>query len=161
MEKIESLKTATSRFRDYLDRNKLRKTPERFAILEAVYSSDGMFTTDELLSLLVSDRHFVVSRATVYNTVNVLVDAGLAVRHRVGNKTRYERVSGTGSSHFYMICDNCGSIREFHNEKLLTALSFIHLGKFSAESMTLYVHGLCTKCSNALKRRQKKLLKQK
>ena len=55
---------------NYLENNKHRKTPERYAILDAVYSMDGHFTLEELGGLLES-RNFRVSRATLYNTMKL------------------------------------------------------------------------------------------
>lgn len=160
MESSDQLKNALDRFREYLHQHQLRKTPERFAILEAVYSFDGHFTLEELLVRMTEERHFVVSQATVYNTINILLDAGLVIRHRLAGGTEYEKAVNVGNSHFHLVCSKCGKVREFHDEKLLRALSGIRTGKFSVESYTLYVYGLCSKCCNAQKRRQKKILEQ-
>lgn len=54
---------------NYLELNNRRKTPERYAILEAVYDMDGHFTLDELGEKLSEEDKFPVSRATLYNTL--------------------------------------------------------------------------------------------
>lgn len=156
METTDYGKLAVGKFQEYLRQHKLRKTPERFAILEAIYSADGHFSLEELHQKMVDECHFVVSRATVYNTVNMLVDAGLIVRHRLAEKAEYEKAVVTGSSHFHLICNKCGSIRELHNDKLMRALSEIKTGRFSAESYTLYVYGTCARCNSAINRKNKK-----
>ena len=57
----------------YLEQNNLRKTPERFAILDAVYSINGHFTLDELGDKLNTEDRFPVSRATLYNTLRLFM----------------------------------------------------------------------------------------
>ena len=55
-------------FTEYLRVNKHRKTPERYAILDAIYSIDGHFDIDTLYSQMMNEEKFRVSRATLYNT---------------------------------------------------------------------------------------------
>ena len=66
----------------YLEQNNLRKTPERFAILDAVYSINGHFTLDELGDKLNTEDRFPVSRATLYNTLRLFMALRLVIRHR-------------------------------------------------------------------------------
>ncbi len=66
----------------YLELNKHRKTPERFTILDAVYSMSGHFSLEELGDKLTNDYNFPVSRATLYNTLRLLIELRLVVRHR-------------------------------------------------------------------------------
>ncbi|MBO4606957.1 MAG: transcriptional repressor, partial [Prevotella sp.] len=75
---------------NYLTVNNHRKTPERFAILKAVYSINGHFTLDELGEKLVADHKFPVSRATLYNTLNLFMELRLVIRHRFQGTTKYE-----------------------------------------------------------------------
>ena len=58
---------------NYLEMNNHRKTPERYAILRAVYGMEGHFTLDELGEKLTEDYKFPVSRATLYNTLNLFM----------------------------------------------------------------------------------------
>ena len=61
----------------YLELNKHRKTPERFTILDAVYSMEGHFSLEELGDKLVAEYNFPVSRATLYNTLRLLIGYAL------------------------------------------------------------------------------------
>ena len=70
----------TELFTDYLIRHKHRKTPERYAILEKIYSIDGHFNAEALYELMQND--YRVSLATVYNTLDLLLDAALIVKHQ-------------------------------------------------------------------------------
>ena len=74
---------------NYLEMNKHRKTPERYAILDAVYSLDGHFTLEDLGAQL-EKMHFPVSRATLYNTMHLFIELRLVVRHSLVDGTKYE-----------------------------------------------------------------------
>ena len=74
----------------YLETNKHRKTPERYAILRAVYAIEGHFTLDELGDKLADEYRFPVSRATLYNTLNLFLELRLVIRHRFQGSTKYE-----------------------------------------------------------------------
>lgn len=157
METNDSADSASVRFQEYLKSRKLHRTPERIAILEAACSFDGHFTPEELLETMVRKRHFIVSRATIYNTMNLLVDAGLVIRHRLGGTAQYEKAVSGGDSHFHLVCSKCGALKEFHDERLLNALSGIRVGKFCVEGYSLYVRGICAKCASAMRRKRKKM----
>ena len=87
----ENVKVAVRKIlTNYLELNKHRKTPERFTILDAVYSTDGHFTLEELGDKLVADYSFPVSRATLYNTLKLFIELRLVVRHRFQSTTKYE-----------------------------------------------------------------------
>lgn len=156
METSDYTRTAVARFKKYLSDHHLRKTPERFAILETVCSFDGHFKLEDLQERMIENLHFVVSRATLYNNINILVDSGLVTRHRLGEKAEYEKTVCGGNAHFHMVCSVCGKVKEFHNDKLYKCLLAIKVGKFSVSGYTLYVNGLCAKCSNSFKMAQKK-----
>ena len=81
MEKKEGVRKAVERILDnYLEMNNHRKTPERYAILRAVYSMDGHFTLEELGAELNETYKFPVSRATLYNTLNLFMELRLVIR---------------------------------------------------------------------------------
>lgn len=72
-------------FTEYLNANGHRKTPERYAILDTIYSIDGHFDIDTLYSLMADQENFRVSRATLYNTIILLINARLVIKHQFGN----------------------------------------------------------------------------
>ena len=69
-----------NKFTEYLNQHKHRKTPERFAILDHIYSTKGHFDVDSLFQTM-NTQSMRVSRATLYNTIELLLDCGLLVKH--------------------------------------------------------------------------------
>ena len=139
---------------EYLEANGHRKTPERFAILNMIYSIKGHFGIDELYHFMENEGEFSVSRATLYNTIILLVDANLVIKHQFGNSSQYERAY-KNETHHHMICTECGKVTEFQDESLKQAIANTKLKKFTATHYSLYIYGVCSKCTWA-KRRKKK-----
>ena len=88
---------------NYLEQNTLRKTPERFAILDAVYSMDGHFTLDELGEKLNDEERFPVSRATLYNTLKLFMELRLVIRFR-GLQNMRRAMTTTATATRYVRC---------------------------------------------------------
>lgn len=150
----EKIKTsAKAAFTLFLKSKKLRKTYERYAILEMVYEMTDHFYIESLYSALEESAHHV-SRATVYNTIQLLIEAGLVRRHQFGNQpAQYERVVGQRiGNHHHLICTECGKIKEVKDTDLMKRLGQIKYPTFQTEYFTLYVYGICSKCQKRLKR---------
>jgi Fur family transcriptional regulator, ferric uptake regulator len=137
---------AREAFERYLKKENYRITPERFTILDAVMESEGHFDADELF-LTLKQEGKKVSRATVYNTLELLLDGGLISKYRFGeNQSRYEKIHGRGHHH-HMICLSCGDIIEFRNEKLNKMATDICLKhKFKPNTTSFQVYGTCDRC---------------
>lgn len=151
--------TARGTFEQYLQNKCLRKTQERFAILDAIYSIEGHFTMEELLETMNASK-FRVSRATLYNTMELLVDARLVVRHKFDNSSQYEK-SFNMTTHFHRICMSCGTVTEVRDEKLREAIENAHSRGFTIAHTSLYIYGMCSKCVAARKRKENKEKKMK
>lgn len=131
----------------YLRANgKLRATPERFAVLDAVLQSQGHFDAENLYYRMIT-RGIKVSKATVYNTLDLLQDCGLVSKYRFAeNTSRYEKAFGR-PHHHHMICLECGDIIEFVNERLEKIQDEVCEEKnFLPQSSTLQVFGTCSSC---------------
>ena len=156
----ESVLTTVERILDnYLEMNNHRKTPERYAILRAVYSTSGHFTLEELNDRLSSELKFPVSRATLYNTLNLFMSLRLVIRHRFQGSTKYEACYDR-NSHCHQICTMCGKELEGRSPELIDAVENMRLKRFRKDGFTLYVYGVCSTCQAKITKR-KKLEKEK
>ena len=115
----------------YLKGTGHRHTPERSAILDAVYDQRGHFTLDELAKVL-EQRNFPVSRATLYNTMRLFIKLRLVVRHRFIGRTSYEACYASGD-HIHQVCTVCGSIREVAAVEVAEAVDKLRLNRFRKE----------------------------
>ncbi len=108
---------ASDIFREFLRQGKNRITPERFEILDAALEFDGHFSTDELFISMKNNKSRV-SRATVYNTLELLTQCNLLSQRNFGdNMNRYES-NYRRKFHDHLICLDCGRIVEFTNDKV-------------------------------------------
>ena len=151
----ESVITAVERLLDnYLEMNNHRKTPERYTILRAIYSINGHFTLEELKARLAQDMDFPVSRATLYNTLNLFMSLRLVVRHRFQGSTKYEACYDN-QSHCHQICTICGKVTEVKSPEIISAVENMHLKRFRKDGFTLYVYGVCSTCQSRITKRKK------
>ena len=148
----DSVIAAVQRILDsYLETNNHRKTPERYAILKAVYETDGHFTLEELGEKLDKVYRFPVSRATLYNTLNLFLELRLVVRHRFQGSTKYEACYDNGN-HCHQICTVCGKVTEVNAPQITEAIEGLHLKRFRRDGYTLYLYGICSTCQAKLTR---------
>lgn len=104
-------------FREYLKKRKYRITPERFEVLDAALEYSGHFGADDLY-ISIKNAKSSVSRATVYNTLELLAKCELMSKRNFGdNITRYES-SYKRKNHDHVICVECGKISEFISQKV-------------------------------------------
>ncbi|MCB0512897.1 MAG: transcriptional repressor [Bacteroidetes bacterium] len=138
---------------NYIEKNQLRKTPERFSILEMIYDTEGHFDAEQLY-INIKNKSINVSRATVYNTLDVLVACELVTKHQFGsNHAVYEKAYGS-RQHDHLICMECGEVFEFcdprlHQIKQTAAELFDQ--KVRNHALTLYGNCQKEKCSNKKK----------
>lgn len=109
--------SAHSQLITYLKKENHRVTPERFLVLDAALEFLGHFSADELY-LEMKNKKSRISRATVYNSIDVLVRADLLHIHHFGeNVKRYELIE-RGTNHDHLVCQESGEIIEFSDRRL-------------------------------------------
>ena len=104
-------------FRRYLHDQKLKFTPERAMMLDAVLRKDKLFEPEEILNALKGLGHRV-SRATVYRTLNHLQDAGIVKQVFFDNRQSYYEVIVGRETHDHLICVSTGRVIEFASDRL-------------------------------------------
>ncbi|MDX8576352.1 transcriptional repressor [Elizabethkingia sp. HX WYD] len=85
-QKEKNIETVKNVLKQYLQDKGYRNTPERYAIIEEIYNLDFHFNVDDLYLLMIQKK-YQVSKATIYNTIEIFLDAGLIRKHQFGEKT--------------------------------------------------------------------------
>ena len=138
------------RFGAFLQERGQRRTPERFAILDALYDTSDHIDADTLYVRLKNDG-VRVSRATVYNTLDLLIESDLAVKHQWGqSQAKYERAWAYWQ-HDHLICVDCGEILEFCDPRLQEiqeSVAEVYGFEVARHALTVYGHCRREACPN-------------
>ena len=154
MKQEELLQQVQQLFSEYLEQHQQRKTTERFAILEEIYSRNDHFDAESLFFEMKQKNHNV-SRATVYNTLDILQECDLVTKHQFGNnQARYEKSYGY-RQHDHLICLDCNKVLEFCDPRIHQITTRMgDLLHFDIPHHSLIMYGHCRGCE--IKERLKK-----
>lgn len=133
-------------FRKYLERRGLKLTAERLAVFDELFARHEHLEADELLVRLRA-RHKKISRATIYRTLDLLVDSGIVGRVRIREEGyRYERMRA-GDHHDHLICNECGRVVEFREPRIESLQDEIcQRYGFVLLSHSHQLRGVCRQC---------------
>jgi Fur family ferric uptake transcriptional regulator len=150
-------KTATSRklhskeelrFEGFLRGKKLKLTGERMAILNAVFLRRKHFDAETLHATL-REEGGDISRATVYRTLDLLVQCGLVRKNSLGSSHANYEAARDNEHHDHLICLNCGKVIEFYRPDLETLQDKICTeNSFKSLHHSLQIFGLCSDCKD-------------
>lgn len=133
-------------FRKYLERRGLKLTAERQELFEELFARHEHLEADELLVRLRA-KHKKISRATIYRTLELLVDSGIVGRVRIGETGyRYERMRA-GDHHDHLICNECGRVIEFREPRIESLQDEVYERYgFVPLSHSHQLRGICKQC---------------
>lgn len=137
--------------KQYLQEKGFRNTPERYTILEEIYNLDHHFNVDDLYLAMINKKYHV-SKATIYNTIEIFLDAGLVRKHQFGEKTlstsSYEK-SYFDKQHDHLVIYKKGSDKEIEEiiefcdpriQGIKESIEKVFGVKVSSHSLYLYGH---------------------
>jgi Fur family ferric uptake transcriptional regulator len=135
----------------YIAQKGLKHSRQRDRIAETFFAMGGHVSVEELVARVRRiDPH--ISVATVYRTMKLLADSGLAVPRQFGGsgQTRYEAAEGK-PHHDHLICTACGEIVEFANERIESLQEIVaRRHGFEVESHRLELYGRCERCRGGI-----------
>jgi Fur family ferric uptake transcriptional regulator len=147
LEKVEVALSPQERFDEFLRSRGMRNTVPRRRIVEQVFHRHEHFDADTLLAELAAAGSARVSRATVYRTLNELVEAGLLREMQLAGRTVYEHDYGY-PQHDHLYCQKCQKLIEFSSDevkRIREAVAREH--RFRSQGHRLIIYGVCAECS--------------
>ena len=130
-----------------------RRTPERFSILESALEFRKQFTVEDLEEAMLQ-KNFIVSKATIYNTVLLFVEAGVVRQFSIDNRSHYERIDDVNFIH--LKCEHCGRVKLVKDTNFMAYMNARKYPAFTTSYYNLTVYGVCNDCARKIKQLKRK-----
>lgn len=150
----ERIAAATDILTEYMLEKRCRKTPERYALIKAVYSIGEPFSVDSLQAFVA--KQMVLSRITVYNNLKMFIKAGLVIKLPTPGLEMYEACY-QNQPHHKLVCTVCGATTEFLDDSITDFVMEKRFKKFHLSSCSVTIFGVCARCRAKQNREKKKL----
>jgi Fur family ferric uptake transcriptional regulator len=135
------------RYEEYLKKENLRNTDERLAILTKICAGGKHIDIETIQKDLSRNSNYRVSKTTIYNTLELFIDAGIIIKHFRDKKNEYE-LRTKARTHVHLVCSKCGKIWEakINPDLLVNSIAGIK-SRFTPDYFSLYIYGECSECN--------------
>ena len=156
MEREEAYSKAAKHLTEYLTERGLKKSRERYMVLEAACRADGMFTAADIHDYITATMNFHLSLSTVYSTLELLTTCGIMVEHFLSPRNvKFEYALGR-TAFKYMICSDCGKITAIHDRTIDRVISAVKTPRLHVKYYKTYIYGTCASCAKKEKNKLRK-----
>lgn len=160
MDTEKTKSNAAQTLTEYLLNNGLKKSQERYVVLDAAQKTEGLFTVAELHRFITENMTFHLSLATVYSSLELLTQCGITVEHFLSAKSVMFEYAYGKTAFKYTICSKCGRMTPVHDRTLDRAVAAVKTPRLHYNFYKTYIYGICASCARKEKSKLRKIKNQ-